>query len=398
MRLASHTFKLTCLLICASVIAPIAKTAITRLAPNQSCLSNTAIPSGYVPFLEVHSISAANASGDRVVLGKSTVEQYQQMRSLPETSPNQRFCEPVQLAPNLFAIVYVPSPQERNGDFSPFAGLLIDPLTNQPFVNGIIPANRLGGIFAWRIVSTDSYLTSVSAASYGGMTLASESIVAAYGSGLAGETFVATSGPLPTTLGGTSVRVKDNAGMERPAPLFFVSPNQINYQIPPGTMNGRAALTVARGSANVAFGVAAISTVAPSLFAANANGQGVAAAVALRVRNGVQSFEAVARFDSAQNRFVSIPVDLGPDLGDATDQVFLILFGTGFRFRTALSAVSATLGGTNAEVIYADFAPSFVGMDQANIRLPRSLAGRGEMDVALTVDGKVANAVKLNVQ
>ena len=119
----------------------------------------------------------------------------------------------------------------------------------------------------------------------------------------------------------------------------------------------------------------------------------------LRVKaDGSQAFEPMARFDPAQNRFVSIPVDLGPDLGSSTDQVFLVLFGTGFRFRAALSAVSATIGGTDAQVLYADFAPNFVGLDQVNLRLPRSLAGRGEIDVALTVEGKVANAVKLNVK
>src|SRR5262245_28997659 len=240
MRLTSHTFKLTCLLICASAMAPIAKTARTSLAQNPNCLSNTAIPSGYVPFSDVYYTSAANAGGDRVVVGKSTVELFQQMRSLPmPEAPNQRFCEPVQLASTLFAIAYVPTPQERNGDFSPFAGLLIDPLANQPFPGGIIPANRPGGIFAWRIVKTVGSLATVSAASYVGTKLASESIVVTFGSGLADTTMAASSNPLPTLLAGTSVKVKDNAGMERLAPLFFVSPNQINCQIPPGSVSGR---------------------------------------------------------------------------------------------------------------------------------------------------------------
>ncbi|MGH9855169.1 MAG: hypothetical protein ACREBD_35500 [Blastocatellia bacterium] len=37
-------------------------------------------------------------------------------------------------------------------------------------------------------------------------------------------------------------------------------------------------------------------------------------------------------------------------------------------------------------------------MDQVNLRLPRGLAGRGEVNVVLTVDGKTANTVRINVK
>ena len=40
----------------------------------------------------------------------------------------------------------------------------------------------------------------------------------------------------------------------------------------------------------------------------------------------------------------------------------------------------------------------FVGMDQLNVSLPRSLAGRGDVDVVLTVDGQVANELQVNVR
>ncbi len=58
--------------------------------------------------------------------------------------------------------------------------------------------------------------------------------------------------------------------------------------------------------------------------------------------------------------------------------------------------MTATLGGLNAEVLYAGAQGSLAGLDQINVRLPRSLAGRGDVDVALTVDGKAANVVQVN--
>lgn len=238
-------------------------------------------------------------------------------------------------------------------------------------------------------------VTSVSAASYLGNELADASIIAAFGVNLATQVQTAATQPLPTDLAGTKVMIKDSAGTERLAPQFFVAPGQVNYQAPPGVADGLATVVITSGDSKISVGTLQITRIAPGVFSASANGQGVAAATALRVKaNGEQSFEPIARFDSGQNTFVSIPVDLGSD----NEQVFLVLFGTGFRFRSAMSGVSATIGGQNAQVFYADVAPDFTGLDQANILIPRSLVGRGEVDVALTVDGKVANTVKLNIK
>jgi uncharacterized protein (TIGR03437 family) len=53
------------------------------------------------------------------------------------------------------------------------------------------------------------------------------------------------------------------------------------------------------------------------------------------------------------------------------------------------------MGGGFINALYAGAAPGFVGLDQINALAPNSLAGRGEVDVVLTVDGKKANTVKL---
>jgi uncharacterized protein (TIGR03437 family) len=234
-------------------------------------------------------------------------------------------------------------------------------------------------------------VASVSAASFA-PALAGESIVAAFGNGLATVTQAATSLPLPTELAGTRVVVRDSAGVERLAPLFFVAPSQVNYQMPPGAANGLATVTIRSGDGTTSTGSSQINSVAPGLFAANANGRDVAAAVAVRVKaDGSQSFEPVAMFDQAQNRFVPVPIDLGPP----SDTVVLVLFGTGIRNRSAQSAVNVKLGGVDALVQYASGAPGFVGLDQVNAIAPRALAGRGEIDVALTADGKAANMVRI---
>ncbi len=237
-------------------------------------------------------------------------------------------------------------------------------------------------------------IATVSAASYGGAMLAPESIAALFGAKLAGAAQSAASQPLPAAINGTRALVKDSAGVERASPLFFAAPAQINLLIPPGTANGLATVTVKRDDQFVSCSSLMISTVAPGLFTANATGQGVAAANVLRVRGGVQTIEPIARFDPSLGRFVPVPIDLGPE----SDQVFLVLYGTGFRFRSSLSAVAVQIGGANAEALYAGPQNDFAGLDQSNVRLPRSLMGRGEVDVAMTVDGKAANVVRISIK
>lgn len=256
-------------------------------------------------------------------------------------------------------------------------------------------ANSISGSYENGTIRFGNPVSSVSAASFKPETSA-ESINAAFGLGLATSVSVANQLPLPTSLAGTTVKIKDSAGIERSAPLFFVAPQQVNYLLPAGTTTGVATITINSGDGTVSIGSLNITAIAPSLFTANSSGQGVPAAVLLRIKaNGQQLYEPVARFDAAQNRMVPATIDFGPDLGSASDQLYLLLFGTGLRYRSSLSATTVFVGNQPAEVIYAGAQGEMVGLDQLNLRLPRSMAGRGVVDLVVTVDGRSANVVQL---
>lgn len=241
-------------------------------------------------------------------------------------------------------------------------------------------------------ISVPKAATTVSAANYSGSPLASEAIVSTFGTGLATTTQSARSVPLPTILGGTTIKVRDSAGTEREAALFFVSPTQLNFQLPPGTANGNAAIIITAQDGATFISNVEIANVVPSLFSADTTGRGFAAAHAQR--GGSLTFEQVVKFDFAKGQWVALPIDLGA----ATEQVYLILYGTGIRLRSSLSNVTATIGGTPATVSYAGAQNDFVGLDQVNILLPRSLIGRGLVEVVLQVEGKPANGVKVSVK
>jgi uncharacterized protein (TIGR03437 family) len=237
-------------------------------------------------------------------------------------------------------------------------------------------------------------LTTVLATSFSGTApITANAIVAGFGSGLSQNVVVASTIPLPTTLDGTAVKVKDASGAERNAGLFFVSPLQVNYLIPPDTASGAATITLRRNGVDVAQGTKQVESVSPSLFAANAAGTGLPAGFVFRRRNNVDTLEPLATFNATSGQFEAIPIDLGPE----TDLVLLIAYGTGFR-AAAQSAVSATIGGTASPFVATAAAPGFEGLDQANILIPRSLIGRGSVDVIFMADNKPANTLTINIK
>lgn len=235
-------------------------------------------------------------------------------------------------------------------------------------------------------------IATVSAASFTSGSVSPEEIVAIFGGNLANGILIASSTPLPTSLLGTTVKLKDSLNVELPAPLFFVSPDQVNCLIPPGLAAGKATITVTNSMNTSVSATVLIEKTAPGLFSANATGKDVAAAVLLRAKaSGSQLFEPVAQF--SQGKFVPLPIDFGPDAGAASDQLFLLLFGSGWRGRSSEQAVKVQIGGVNIPIQYAGVQGDFVGEDQINLQLPRTLVGKGEQIISLTVDGQLANLV-----
>jgi uncharacterized protein (TIGR03437 family) len=264
---------------------------------------------------------------------------------------------------------------------------------DSPYRNQATDGSDLGANFD--ALSDRFIATSVSAASYQAARLAPEMISAVFGGKLATSTLVATQIPLPTTLGGTSVRFRDASGTERSAPLFFVSPTQINYLIPAGTAPGSGNVTIYTSNGAISQGMTTVANVAPGIFAADASGKGLPTGQVVRVKgDGSQQYETIARFDQSLNQWVAVPIDLGV----ATDQVVLVLYGTGLRFRSQLSAVSVKVGGVDCQVIFAGPTPGLVGLDQLNVILPRSLAGRGLVNVEMNVDGQAANMMQVSMK
>jgi len=230
----------------------------------------------------------------------------------------------------------------------------------------------------------------LSAASPSVQTVAPGSLVSANGQNLATGYPGPIFGILPNVLDGTSVSIVDSAGNTTIAPLFYVSPSELDFEIPATVATGPAKVVVANDGASQTAANVQIAAVAPALF--TFNNSGLAASYAVRVSaGGTQTIQQVYSQDNT-GRISPVAINLG----SSTEQVYLILYGTGFD-TAGTSNVSVTVNGVTTPVLYAGSAGS-PGLDQVNILLPPSLSGTGNVNVQMAAGGIAANSVQIAIQ
>jgi uncharacterized protein (TIGR03437 family) len=231
----------------------------------------------------------------------------------------------------------------------------------------------------------------VSAATYVSGGVAPGSIVSAFGAGLATGQGAAPSTELPLELAGARVRVRDAVGVERDQGLYFADPSHVNYSLDPATAEGIATVTITAAD-NTQAAQVEVRRVSPGLFFLNSNR--LVAANVLRIRDGQQSFEDIGQIDSGTGLLVARPIDMGRE----TDRVFLILYGTGIRGRANVTDIRVYADQVQLPVTYAGPQGAYEGLDQVNVELPRSLIGRGEIEIVLYAGSMAANVVRAVVQ
>ena len=211
-----------------------------------------------------------------------------------------------------------------------------------------------------------------------------------FGKDLATQTESARTQPLPGSLAGRVVIIKKSDGGLIGAQMLYVSPTQINFVVPDGIPLGSSIVQVHKGNEITHAAFVDARDIFPSLFSVNANGEGVLAGYVLGVKpDDSRRIVPIQRYDSVQKRYVAAPVEFGP----SDERLFLVLYGTGFRQWTDLSKVSVTVGGTEGTVTYAGSQLVLAGLDQINLLLPRTLAGRGEINIEFKINNIVANTV-----
>ena len=222
-------------------------------------------------------------------------------------------------------------------------------------------------------------------------TVAPDGLVSAFGADLATTTAVSTT--FPTSLGGTSVTLLDSTNVPYTVQIYSVSPQQVNYLVPSKASTGRATVTVTSGDGVQTTGIVLIQEVAPGLYTANADGEGVAAAIAITTHaDGSQTTADIFTCGSTAGSCVPSPISLGA----ATDTVDIELFGTGIRHLSSAAALSATINNQPLTVTYSGAQPTMMGLDQINVQIPQSLAGSGLVNLVMTITAADGTTVPLN--
>lgn len=205
------------------------------------------------------------------------------------------------------------------------------------------------------------------------------SLAVVLGTGLAAANASATTLPFPATLGGVSVSVGG-----RPARLSFVSPALIQFQVPSTVPAGRAAVTVTTGTTTSPPVEVPVTATAPGIFQFG-NGRGM-----------------------VQNQDYSLNSSTNPALAGATVTVYLTGIGATNpavadgeavplgQLSTAVSAASATIGGTAASVKFIGLTPGNVGLAQADLQVPN--VATGDQPVVITLNGVATRPVQMTVK
>jgi uncharacterized protein (TIGR03437 family) len=191
--------------------------------------------------------------------------------------------------------------------------------------------------------------------------------------------------PLPTTLGGMSMRFNDSI----PVPIFSTSPNQANIQIP-WELHGLASatLSVTHPNGSTSTFPVALSPFAPAIFTVNQQGNGPGL---VTIANS--STLTTAR-PAAKGDFITIYcVGLGavnnpPPTGAATPDAS----------STTLAPVFVLLNGVSVPASFAGLSPGSVGLFQVNARIPDDAPVGDAITLALSVGGATSNTVTIALQ
>jgi uncharacterized protein (TIGR03437 family) len=199
-------------------------------------------------------------------------------------------------------------------------------------------------------------------------------ILSVFGSQLASSTQTAAGLPLPLTLAGVSASVN---GV--PAPLYFVSPGQINLQVPYETGTGTAVLGV-NNDGTVASSTFPVSAAAPGMFTDPnhpsalvpfSTGKRGDTLLAFITGEGLVSPE----LSTGASPFIATPLSLLPQ---------------------PLLPVNVTVGGMPARIAFAGIPPGLAGATQINFVIPDNVPV-GVQPVVVTVGGVASPPASVTV-
>lgn len=214
--------------------------------------------------------------------------------------------------------------------------------------------------------------------------LAPGSIFSVWGTDLATSSAAATQVPLSATLNGTSVTVN---GV--PAPLYYVSPNQINAQIPFETQPGNASVTVTAGGITTSASTVQISATGPGILMNGSFGVAVNEDNSINDDNHPAPVGSVVTLYMTGQGALDNPIPTGAPapsspLSRPVAPVSLIVTGSNGS-------------QANADILFAGMTPGAVGLFQVNFKVP-SLPPSANYQISVKVGSMYSNQAYFKIK
>ena len=194
----------------------------------------------------------------------------------------------------------------------------------------------------------------------------------------------AASPGLPTDIGGTEVLFNG-----QPIPLFFVTPEQIDFQVPSDQPGGQVTVVVKQGDKqSAAFTIDISDTPTPGVILIDPS-------IAGPNRGAIQNKDFSLNLPSNPAKPGDAVIVYATGLGD-TDVKVPSGQPSPSPAANYLAKVTATIGGLPAEVQFAGLTPGSIALGQVNVVVPATLAP-GDYPILITADGAPSNQPLLSV-
>jgi uncharacterized protein (TIGR03437 family) len=216
-------------------------------------------------------------------------------------------------------------------------------------------------------------------------TMAPGSVISIYGQNLAPALQIGTTNPLPQSLGNITVTIGNYL-----LPLLFVSPSQINAQLPSELVDGTYTLTVHQTGQPDVPGQLTVSRDAPGVFT-QSNPQNQPLALALHQDGTLVTFDSPA----IHGETISIyGTGFGPYVNTIVDGFFVPATPS----TPVVDPVTLNVGAITKTPDFAGAAPGLVGMTLVQMKITDDLPAGTTVNLTVQVNAKSSTTVVLPLQ
>ncbi len=210
-------------------------------------------------------------------------------------------------------------------------------------------------------------------------------LLSIFGANLAAGTVSANSAPLPKSLNGVSVSVNGVA-----APLFFVSPGQINIQVPFATSGSNATISVTNNGTKSNEIFVPVAASSPGIFSVSQDGTGPGIVTHADYR--LLTPQSPARPGETVIIFLTGLGAVNPTFPDGAAGPLAPLA------RTTDTNLQVLFGGIAGKIEFSGAAPGFVGLYQLNVTLPDAVLGGDRVPVTIVTSNAVSDMTEIAIR